>query len=1060
MASSLIANALQVNFDSVLGIPDNEGMVTMFRALVSTGLSGFLGLEQFLDTASVKVNEIICAIQGKFVGISEDLFAGVFELPTTGLTDVDDVPKDLVYDARSILSKSGEQVQTSCKKRKMKNEFRLLNDILAKSVTVKAGSFDAVTHERFLLMTAIHFRLKINWSKILFDILKGMVTKTSKQAKGFAAQICALLKSAPNLTMGEAKTFPPLKILTAKTVGTYIAKQKGIDDSHEEDEPVVKKKVVSMKRPAVPSVETAVKKRRTTVGRAAPAATDLALVTLAQGAVPLQMISAMTPPAPKCKASKRKLQLPVGSDDEIVETEPDVENVVEKQREQTTADDVDKIIDQVISKKEQMETDMEEPSSTRSDDIVVEITERSTAVNDEDDNIDGAENEIARKMASFTAPKQLLKESLRSGEDDDMSGLKQPSKIIEMEKEKESEKNKEIEPVATDDLSLGKSVATMTDSEDTVPLSKVLELTDKSKSDEESMSIEDILKQIPADMMLPSMTAAEVTRIKFGLSIEISEVNEGDWYKAIVPRIAASAKGKAPLAIVPRIAASAKGKAPLVAKDEIKGHPAREMFSLICADIDFLVQLREKPIDKYFEAGQPTSAIDLQIIALLSNAHLFAFKTLQTQMRIHGLKWERICSSRLFEGVHKDRDAVISRSNTNNRSLCWIRTKTMVDGSWLIQEGNDFWKRLPKPVLSLEWQIPAQRQFDDTLAPISEFFKIFRKHWADVCIEVVQFPAFSLLQPVGSHNFCRDIVAVSSVVDLAVDPTDFVGIFRRGLDVQVITSDSSSSYISSQPDPISPNYSLSQIHLDTSLTSPNPSISTDSRVFFTTDDITLGVGTAVDQILMPATAVTSQDFREPLAQLRASVNQIQIERVQKRDDAQNLKDMLLLHIRSLEQRFTEILEQQDRTYRGLFAHVRQEVQLQKAALSLEVLDSRQKLKTQQVAWSQDMDSKLKGVQDQQATLSHSLMEFRVQAQENYNTLTYQFSELVDYINRGGDAKKGEGSSSRGQQPPPDDRSRPGSGDSSRGRDSRSEPARKRGGGGSHRRDWRYWIGGR
>ncbi|KZV29320.1 hypothetical protein F511_34975 [Dorcoceras hygrometricum] len=188
-------------------------------------------------------------VKGKFFGVSEDLFAGVFELPTTGLTDVDDVPKNLVYDTRSIFSKSGEPVQISCKMRKMKNGFRLLNDILAKSVTVKAGSFDSVTHERFILMTAIHFGLQINWSKILFDILKGMVTKTSNEAKGFSAHICALQKSAPNLTMGEAKTFPPLKILTAKTVGMYISKQKGIDDSHEEDEPVVKKtpvkKVVS-----------------------------------------------------------------------------------------------------------------------------------------------------------------------------------------------------------------------------------------------------------------------------------------------------------------------------------------------------------------------------------------------------------------------------------------------------------------------------------------------------------------------------------------------------------------------------------------------------------------------------------------------------------------------------------------------------------------------------------------------------------------------------------------------------------------------------------------------
>ncbi|KZV30736.1 splicing factor 3B subunit 1-like [Dorcoceras hygrometricum] len=83
-------------------------------------------------------------------------------------------------------------------------------------------------------------------------------------------------------------------------------------------------------------------------------------------------------------------------------------------------------------------------------------------------------------MASFTAPKQFLKEPLRSGEDDDMSGSKQPSKIIEPAA---AEKDKEIEPVATEDLSLAKSVATMTDSEDTEPLIKVLELTDKYKPD-------------------------------------------------------------------------------------------------------------------------------------------------------------------------------------------------------------------------------------------------------------------------------------------------------------------------------------------------------------------------------------------------------------------------------------------------------------------------------------------------------------------------------------------------------------------------------------------------
>ncbi|KZV54979.1 patatin-like protein 2 [Dorcoceras hygrometricum] len=107
-------------------------------------------------------------------------------------------------------------------------EFRLLNDILAKSMTVKVGSFDVVAHERFLMMSAIHGGIPVNWGRLLFNIFKDMVTPASRQARGYAVQTCILLKNAPDLELGESKEFPPLKILTAKTVGTYIAKNKNI----------------------------------------------------------------------------------------------------------------------------------------------------------------------------------------------------------------------------------------------------------------------------------------------------------------------------------------------------------------------------------------------------------------------------------------------------------------------------------------------------------------------------------------------------------------------------------------------------------------------------------------------------------------------------------------------------------------------------------------------------------------------------------------------------------------------------------------------------------------
>ncbi|KZV56949.1 splicing factor 3B subunit 1-like [Dorcoceras hygrometricum] len=571
MASSLIINTIQVYFDSVLEM-DNEGVVAMFEALISSGLSGFLGcssaifetaLMEFFHNASVRDGVVVSTIQGKPVAILEEMFASTFQLPLEGLSDLHEVPQDLVIEARV--------------------SFRTM-----------VGSFDAVTHERFLMMTAIHGG--INWSKILFKVLKDMVTPGSKQVRGFAVQICIVLKGTPDLELGESKEFPPLKILTANNIGKYIAINKNIAIEDVEDEPVMEK-----------------------------------------------------------QAEKKK--------------------------------------------------------------TVLAGIEHSIDVNDEDDNLDGAENEIARKMASFTAPKQFLKEPLRSGEDDDISGVEQP------------------------------------------------------------------------------ITVEGPTRIKFGLGIQILGVSEVDPYTAKV--VSGPLSSIADLASVKDIIVKEKQFLTWAETDSLETAVRRQEY-IIAKYREMLLRKFLEAHRQNFKAGQPMTAIDLRIIELLSNAHIFAFETLQAQMRLHGVKWDRICGSRLFEG--------------------------------------------------------------------------------------------------------------------------------------------------------------------------------------------------------------------------------------------------------------------DSLYRGLFINVRKEVQLQKTALSLDILESQQKLQSQQVACSQAYDDKLKKIEDRQDALSHKIMEFRVQAQENYNHLMSQLSELVDYINRGRDDKKGESGSSRGPQPP-GDRGRPGSGDGgnrSRG-GSRTEPPRKRGGGGSQRRDWRYWI---
>ncbi|KZV18806.1 dystroglycan-like [Dorcoceras hygrometricum] len=355
MASIFIVNSYQINFESVLMIPDHDGMLNMFKALEASGLRGFLGcesvlyekeLEQFFETVLVQGEDITGAVSGKFFSISQAQFAHVFELPMEGLVNFSEVPKDRVYDARSIFSKKGVQVEIHGKKKHMKYEFRLLNDIFAKAVTVKAGSFDAITTERFQMMTEIHFGLKVNWSKVLFNVLKDMVDKSQRKAKGFAAQIGFLLKGILAIALGEGVPFPFAKILSMKTVNTYIATNTTIDDREEQgivSEAIVKRKFKSTKKsssaddtpvkviseiagskkrvstednaPAIP------KKRRTVKTKPSPSQASLDIVDVTQDVVPLQIIdptpamAAVNSPVPKQKSRKRRLVLPTGSDD-------------------------------------------------------------------------------------------------------------------------------------------------------------------------------------------------------------------------------------------------------------------------------------------------------------------------------------------------------------------------------------------------------------------------------------------------------------------------------------------------------------------------------------------------------------------------------------------------------------------------------------------------------------------------------------------------------------------------------------------------------------------------
>ncbi|KZV32100.1 hypothetical protein F511_25224 [Dorcoceras hygrometricum] len=696
-------------------------MVSMFEALMASGLRGFLGcpaivyedaLVDFFENASVCSGVVISTVGGQLVEISEKLFAETFELPIDGLGDLSEMPKDAIFDARSIVSLSGEPISLSGRKNQMKMTFRLLCDIVAKAISVKAGSFNAITVEKFSLITAVVCKIKMNWAKFLFGVLKKMVSARSKQAKGFAIQISVLLATFPSVELGESSEFPASKVLSKKTVLRFVSINDR--DGAEEVTGAAKTKAVSKKRPAV-DIEAAVpKKKRNSKKKSISSISSLEMVAVAEEAVPIQQVAEpLDVEEPRC----------------------------------SSADAVDLIIQQVLD--ETRATDA--PANT-------------------------AEPAVSEEKNWFDLPY------------DDLVKQWEAERPVVTASDTEDE-------IATEDVAPADEVQQVEAVE--APISAV-----ETLSADEKMSLDDILLTIPVDIPLPS-TCMEVSKIIMGKYIKIPGVSKWSWF----------------LKSLPCIPAGDKGKEILVEKDPVKGNPAAEHYSLICADIDLLVSLRAKVIDevatffnsfslkklasiniedmyrkeeqvltwgetespqeaiqrkfyillkyrtilvwKFLEAwrvnfapGQGSSAVDIQVIELLSDLYLYFLEELAKEARNLGLTWTKPCCSTIFEGSPRDRGTIISRSNSNTRSLCWIRRMLFVDGLWAVEFCADRWVKIPKRMISTE--VPRQRQYDDTLPTMSVFFKLLRKRWADVCLEVVEFCAKRLL-PVGSTQFCKSI---------------------------------------------------------------------------------------------------------------------------------------------------------------------------------------------------------------------------------------------------------------------------------------------------------------
>ncbi|KZV32278.1 protein binding protein [Dorcoceras hygrometricum] len=622
------------------------------------------------------------------------------------------------------------------------------------------GSFDAVTRDRFMLMTAITFDVKVNWSSLLFGVLQDMVTPGSRQAKGFEIQICVLLKNVPGLVLGESRAFPASRVLTEKTVHRYVTINEKVGMEEIADAPRVKKtpakRTVSTKRPVGDGEEAPiVKKQRTTKGKPVP-------------------------PAPKRKSQKRKRRLILEGDDEIVDSAPEQpaaeaatdvqETKLENEQAVTAADNV--TVETVVER-----VDEPVPESAVAD--VERVWEQPAVETVEEATTDDADHIIQQVLGQLDSvtttdsgdqPTGTDAETIPCDSEDDMDPDVGNQTLPEVR-----ETNVILE---TDDVSgtaIGSDVGNQQlqidayDSREDATIDSFIsdpgeemELVVEEQSADEAMSLEDILMSIPVEVPLPS-TGVEITKITMGKEIKIPGVDERTWY----------------LASLPQIPVNDKGKEPLLVKDLIKGKPPQEHYSLICADIDLLVQLREQSgvnpsgsqqesvhifevqrsfgdeilriVEDKFVPGEGSSGTDLKVIDMLSDLHLFILEELKQQALAHGLRWDRTCCSRMFEGRPRDRGAVIARNNTNTPSKCWIRTMILVDGVWVVEPCCDQWVKIPRPVVHNE--VPRQLSYVDTLPAVSDFFKILRKRWADVCIDAAESFVSEKLLPISVLSY-------------------------------------------------------------------------------------------------------------------------------------------------------------------------------------------------------------------------------------------------------------------------------------------------------------------
>ncbi|KZV44487.1 hypothetical protein F511_37576 [Dorcoceras hygrometricum] len=843
-----------------------------------------------------------------------------------------------------------------------------------------------------------------------------MVDKSQKKAKGFAAQIGALLKSIPAIPMGNGVSFPSAKVLSMRTVHTYTVTNSTIDARTEGEEQ------------GMANAPFITKKRRTGKSKLSVSQAKLDIVQVATDIEPIQVVDptpveeTVPPLVFKRKSRKRKLVLSRESDDDSVGTEEiskkaddvvvmsSVEADIARVLEETLALGVTETVQESQAFDEAL---FEEDFTRWLDDFIARHTEPEVISTNIGAQATGSTTLVIDKEVPMSIDDLLIQIS---------NDLLLPTTAAEVT----------MLRLGTFSSSGDKGKAKLGEDEQVTDNAAMKLFALISRDVEVLVQVRDSLMQAVVDFFasfslnsMPDMETLKDLKEKERLMMAWAETNS--------------------LAIAVR----------------------RQLYVLIKYRESLLRTILES-FQSYLTPDLPWSAMAIQIANLLSVAHSQSLEDLKAQQQGLNVVMMESQSSLSTIDYTDSGEVRFAHFFSIANSSCWVRPVFLMNEVWTPVQGPEFWSNSCSVSLFLD-NLPMPRPaFQKLFVPLNSFITPDQYwatvpclmgiwHWTKVCEEVVALNLSGGLRPVR-----KDASSAITVHNLGVEriPADFLHLLAQGLachnfvdsvvkktlgdteevvlsnieEVELVSSDASTVYRS--PSPPSPGvdsfehdmrFALGpaifsrteqeeRLYFVQSPDSPpavspaheSSSSSTDVSLHFDSTDVPVHAqaaphapasvdSTKLAEILEDLQSSLAQRIHDSNCEMLSKLNSVELG---VRGDIFKMQSLL----RQSFETACRVLERQSNTHTAQITDLKKGLLGPVGIIFGDLIEIKKKQREQ--------DAKQQSMDEQIAAIRNEHLEFQSKIAADMLSLSTQVGDIADFL-RSGVAKKGEvGSSSR------------------------------------------------